>query len=231
MDSKVYFMRSILMVIFIFFYFGKESGKFWKYEKILNTPEIIGDVDYTEAYLSNSVAYVGDIWGRIYYADPETGDLIDIIDLSRLHIYFNSTNDPNTFFGYYILWGNKKGYFYLFFNNIICYIYHDICIISKYHYNFTGVFISSYYWNGGFVLKFEEHLGSWIHRSYKIYYVKNGEILWNITLSSPMSIWQIHAPDIYILDKNLNVTYRNWCRKFYHSIAVYPFEGAKLSTT
>ncbi len=327
-----------------FLYFGNNAGKFWKYEKILDAPEIMGDFDYTEAYLSNSVAYVGDIRGRIYYADPETGDLINIIDLSRLHIYFNATNEPNAFFDYHILWGDKKGYFYLFFNNTIYYIYRDISIISKYHYNFSGILISSYYWNGGFVLKFGESPKPWLHSGYRysIYYVKDGEILWNLTLPSIMFYWQRYAPDIYIyqdyvyhfennkisvykdgeniknfdvegnvvrvrkmgnelfvftyfttknlllvydenytlvkkvmlfdmkdlgitgydvrnqkvsiyensteygiflytcsysdrmpylplrivyLDKNLNVTYRNWCKKFYHSIAVYPFRS------
>jgi len=201
-----------------FLHFFKDG---WKEEKILEAPEYFG-TSFDEAYLSDSVVFVGSANGRIYYANPETGNLINIIDLCRLHIYFNITNSSNEFYGYYVLWGNKSGYLYILFNDTIYYLYRDIRIISKYHYNFTGFLVSAHRWNGGFVLKFGINPKPWTHKtySYNVYYVKDGNILWNLTLLSTMYKWQSDAPDVYI--------YQNFVYTFkYNHITVYK-DGNKI---
>ncbi len=196
-------------------------GDSWKEGKIVEAPEVIGG-DFSTSYLSDSVVFVGSDNGKIYYADPETNKVINIIDLNRLHLYFNNTNNPNTFYRYYILWGNKSGYLYVFFNNTIYHIYRDAKIIHRYHYNFTGYLVSAHLWKGGFVLKFGEKPKPWLHKSYdyNVYYAKNGKILWNITLPSRMYKWQSDAPDVYI--------YHDFVYHFkYYQITIYK-DGVKI---
>ena len=136
-------------------------------------------------YLSNSVAYVGDYKGLIYYADPAEGSIIWTIDLWKLNI-LNGWGD------YRILWGNTNGYLYIYTHNysngfdIIYYLFRDEKILGKWQYNLSGYLETAYYWNGGLILKFHTNSDSWLHikSAYYIYYMKNGTIYWHLTLLS-----------------------------------------------
>ncbi len=182
--------------------FFMNFGPGWMYNKSLEAPMGIGDWAFSgEDYLSDSVAYIGGVSGHIYYVDPTYGSIIWTIDLSRLHIYFNGSAG-NDFYGYYILWGNRSGYFYVLFNDTIYYLYRDVRIIDSYHYNFSGYLISAHRWNGGFILKFGTQPKPWLDNeySYNVYYVKDGKILWNLTLQSAFYKYQSDAPDVYIYE-------------------------------
>ncbi len=153
-------------------------------------------------YLSDSVVYEGNCEGRMFYGNLESGRVLWTMDLSRLHIYFNATNDPNTFYGYRILWGNTRGYFYIYFNHTLYYLYKDIEILGKWHFDFKGWLSSSHYWNGGLVLLFEDNSGKWGGEGtlYSVYYVKNGTILWNLTFLSPFHKEWYDVPGVYIYE-------------------------------
>ena len=181
----------------IYLLFVKHSEK---YEKVIESPSPIGFA--REVYISDSVVYVGTWNGKMYYADPMNGKIIWTIELKRLHTYFNATNNTDIFNGYDILWGNRSGYFYLLFNHTIYHLYRDVKILDKYSYNFTGYFISSYYWNGGLILKFGEYLWEKGKRYlYHIYYVKDGKIMWNLTLPASIDLdLRYYERDIYIYE-------------------------------
>jgi len=189
-----------------YFYGLSEDGDLYfeymgKYEKFIDRPEHMWN-EPCYYYLSDSVIYVGDWRGRIYYADPESGRIIWTIELSRLHIYFNVTNSTNTFYWYDILYGNKSGYFYLFFNNTIYHLYRDVKILDKFHYNFTGFPVSAHWWDGGLIIKFGRKPKPWLYDryTYDVYYIKNDKILWKLSLPSKMFTVEPDAPDVYIVD-------------------------------
>ncbi len=177
-----------------------------KYEKFVDAPEYLGGGP-TSHYFSDSVIYIGDDRGRIYYADPENGKIIWTMDLRTLHIYFNATNSTTSFYHYHILYGNRSGYFYLLFNGTIYHLYRDVKILDKYHYSFRGYPVEAYPWKGGLIIKFME--SGWeapwgtpapSARKCSVYYVKNGSVIWKLTFLSEMSKWQPNPPDVQIFE-------------------------------
>ncbi len=187
-----------------------------KYEMFVDAPGYMGH-EFCNYYLSDSVIYMGDWRGRMYYADPWSGRIIWTLELSRLHIYFNSSHNPDTFYHYHILYGNRSGYFYILFNNTIYHIYRDVKILDELHNDFKGAFIATYPWNGGLILKFNKVSSPSI---YDIYYFKDNRILWNLSLRSRMHISYSDVPDIYIEDGLIchfgdsKITVYKDCRKF-----------------
>ncbi len=180
-----------------------------KYEMFEDAPEYLGG-DVGTYYLSDSVIYVGDIQGRIYYADPGSGDIIWTIDVSRLHIYFNATNSTNSFYGYYILYGDRSGYFYLLFNNTLYHLYRDIKILDKYKYPFRGFPVAASPWEGGLIIKFIwwDRAGNDTSREASIvYYVKDGKIIWQLNFTH--TSLQIFKNYVYYLNGSKIDVYKN----------------------
>lgn len=152
------------------------DGSSYNYTISIKHPEAMGDVFMPAVYLSDSVVYVGNHKGKIYYADPARGNVIWTADISSL---------PVSNYMYNILWGDAHGHFFVLLNDTI-YEMNGSEMINSWDYNFSGYLMSAHYWHGGFFLKFgilNDSQGEEKH-SYEVYYVKNGTTEWKLTFSS-----------------------------------------------
>ncbi len=146
---------------------------------IIRAPKKLDDTFIGSVYMTDSLVYVVGSNGYAYSVDMEYMRIIDMYNFNEL---FGDSKEMGT---YYILWGNKTGYLYMLVNNTIFYIYKDLKILNQWYYNFTGYYVSSYPWDGGFLLRFKDFKGAtWI------YYVKNGSIVWEITTRSRVRCYQ-----------------------------------------
>ncbi len=162
------------------------------------------DVPVESAYISGDIIYVGNYFGKIYYSNLSSRNILGQVTLSTMNLNLDEQ-------GYRIINGDCKGNMWLYIQgeNKGYIIYIEGSISRKiWSYPFKGYLEQSAWWNKGIILKFA------YERNYTIYYFKNGTVKWKINVmhSSVASIPQgvsVHGGNVYsYAGSNLSV-YRN----------------------
>ncbi len=184
----------------IFYGVGGDGGDILVYygygqPELIRAPASVGSSYIDSVYFTDSIVYVVGNRGQAYVANLESERIMYIFDFHRL------LNLSKIWGDYHVLWGNKKGEFYLLLNSTIFHFYRDYEILDTWRYNFTGYCERTYYWNDGFILVFTDF------KSYHAaYYVKNGSVLWSVPIHSPYYIWKNF---IYLYDGSILTVYRD----------------------
>ena len=182
----------------IFIYYGKGTYRDYSDEKvsykIVKAPKQLNDVFIDDVYMTDRYVYVVGSNGHMYGVDMEYLRIIYILNLRRMI-------NESLYGDYHILWANLRGYSYILINHTIFHLYLDEMVLDKWSFNFTGYYLNSYFWEGGFIIMFGTS-----QNSFNAYYVKNGSIQWSIEFSKN---YYFSDGYLYLFKDNLLQVYRD----------------------